>query len=243
MPFPRARLLRWDSDATGGKHSHEEILDKFRSHEADILIGTQMVAKGLDLPLVTLVGVVSADTALNLPDFRAGERTFQLLSQVAGRAGRGQRAAGSSSRPTRRSTTPSRRRPRHDYRPFLREGDRLPAPARLPAVHAAGAPGVHPHQRGALPCRGRAAQTGAADRCPGEGCSRPHHHWTGAGLCPPAARPVPLAACPARPRPVDLSVRYPFAAGLDGGHRPRWSGVTRYERSRGSGCKSRRSFF
>jgi primosomal protein N' (replication factor Y) len=87
--FPRARRLRWDSDATRGKHSHDEILGNFRRHQADILIGTQMIAKGLDLPLVTLVGVVSADVALNLPDFRAGERTFQLLSQVAGRAGRG----------------------------------------------------------------------------------------------------------------------------------------------------------
>jgi len=87
--FPQARLLRWDSDVTRGKHSHHEILGKFRAHQADILIGTQMIAKGLDLPLVTLVGVVSADIALNLPDFRAGERTFQLLSQVAGRAGRG----------------------------------------------------------------------------------------------------------------------------------------------------------
>ncbi|MFC2060211.1 primosomal protein N' [Chloroflexota bacterium] len=87
--FPQARLLRWDSDATKWKQSHQEILNKFRAHEADILIGTQMVAKGLDLPLTTLVGVISADTGLNLPDFRAGERTFQLLSQVAGRAGRG----------------------------------------------------------------------------------------------------------------------------------------------------------
>jgi primosomal protein N' (replication factor Y) len=89
--FPQARLLRWDSDATRGKDAHQKIMDKFRSHEADILIGTQMIAKGLDIPLVTLVGVVSADGALNLPDFRAGERTFQLLSQVAGRAGRGTR--------------------------------------------------------------------------------------------------------------------------------------------------------
>jgi len=89
IAFPGARLLRWDSDATRGKHSHQEIMDRFRAHDADILIGTQMVAKGLDLPMVTLVGVVSADTSLNLPDFRAGERTFQLLCQVAGRAGRG----------------------------------------------------------------------------------------------------------------------------------------------------------
>ncbi len=87
--FPRARLLRWDSDVTKGRYSHQEILNKLRTHQADILIGTQMVAKGLDLPLVTLVGVISADTSLNLPDFRAGERTFQLLSQVLGRAGRG----------------------------------------------------------------------------------------------------------------------------------------------------------
>jgi primosomal protein N' (replication factor Y) len=87
--FSQARLLRWDSDATRRKHSHEEILNKFRSHQADILIGTQMITKGLDLPQVTLVGVINADTSLNLPDFRAGERTFQLLSQVAGRAGRG----------------------------------------------------------------------------------------------------------------------------------------------------------
>jgi len=87
--FPHARLLRWDSDVTQAKGSHRNILNKFRDYEADILIGTQMVVKGLDLPLVTLVGVVIADTSLNLPDFRAGERTFQLLCQVAGRAGRG----------------------------------------------------------------------------------------------------------------------------------------------------------
>ncbi len=87
--FPQARLLRWDSDTTTRRHAHQEILNKFRNHDADILIGTQMITKGLDLPQVTLVGVVSADTALNLPDFRSEERTFQLLSQVAGRAGRG----------------------------------------------------------------------------------------------------------------------------------------------------------
>jgi primosomal protein N' (replication factor Y) len=87
--FPRARVLRWDSDSTGGRSSNEEILQQFRGGRAEILIGTQMVAKGHDIPAVTLVGAVAADTALNFPDFRAGERTFQLLSQVAGRAGRG----------------------------------------------------------------------------------------------------------------------------------------------------------
>jgi primosomal protein N' (replication factor Y) len=86
--FPEARIVRWDRDTTGGKMSHERILERFIRHEADVMIGTQMIAKGLDLPLVTLVGVMSADTALRLPDFRAGERTFQLLTQVAGRAGR-----------------------------------------------------------------------------------------------------------------------------------------------------------
>ena len=87
--FPAARTLRWDRDVTRGRDTHESILARFLAHEADVLIGTQMVAKGLDMPLVTLVGVISADTSLHLPDFRAGERTFQLLEQVAGRAGRG----------------------------------------------------------------------------------------------------------------------------------------------------------
>jgi primosomal protein N' (replication factor Y) len=87
--FPGTRLLRWDRDVTKGKNSHQRILDRFLAHQADILIGTQMIAKGLDLPEVTLVGIISADTILHFPDFRAGERTFQLLSQVAGRAGRG----------------------------------------------------------------------------------------------------------------------------------------------------------
>ncbi|MBC8274622.1 MAG: primosomal protein N' [Chloroflexi bacterium] len=87
--FPQARVLRWDRDVTSGRRAHEELLAKFRAHEADVLIGTQMIAKGLDLPQITLTGVISADTGLNLPDFRAGERTFQLLCQVAGRAGRG----------------------------------------------------------------------------------------------------------------------------------------------------------
>lgn len=87
--FPEACVIRMDMDTTRKKGQHEALLDRFRRHEADILLGTQMIAKGLDFETVTLVGVINADTALNLPDFRAGEKTFQLLTQVAGRTGRG----------------------------------------------------------------------------------------------------------------------------------------------------------
>ena len=86
--FPEARVRRMDADSTTGKNAHQKILDVFKAGEVDILVGTQMIAKGLDFPNVTLVGVISADTALNLPDFRAGERAFNLLTQVAGRSGR-----------------------------------------------------------------------------------------------------------------------------------------------------------
>jgi primosomal protein N' (replication factor Y) (superfamily II helicase) len=88
--FPRARVLRWDRDTARTRHAHEQLLAAFAERRADVLVGTQMIAKGLDLPAVTLVGVVSADVALYLPDFRASERAFQLLTQVAGRAGRGE---------------------------------------------------------------------------------------------------------------------------------------------------------
>jgi primosomal protein N' (replication factor Y) len=90
--FPEARLLRWDRDVITRRYAHEEVLKNFRDHKADILVGTQMVAKGLDLARVTLAGVINADTGLNFPDFRSSERTFQLLCQVAGRAGRGVKA-------------------------------------------------------------------------------------------------------------------------------------------------------
>ena len=89
--YPTARVARMDLDTTGGKGAHERILAAVDSGDVDILLGTQMIAKGLDFPRVTLVGVVDADTALHLPDFRASERTFQLLAQVAGRTGRGPR--------------------------------------------------------------------------------------------------------------------------------------------------------
>jgi primosomal protein N' (replication factor Y) len=87
--FPSARIARMDVDTTSGKWAHAEILDRVAAGNVDILLGTQMIAKGLDFPNVTLVGVIDADVGINLPDFRASERCFQLLSQVAGRAGRG----------------------------------------------------------------------------------------------------------------------------------------------------------
>jgi primosomal protein N' (replication factor Y) len=87
--FPAARIARMDVDTTSAKWSHHDILGRVERGEVDILLGTQMIAKGLDFPNVTLVGVINADVGLNLPDFRASERTFQLLTQVAGRAGRG----------------------------------------------------------------------------------------------------------------------------------------------------------
>ncbi len=89
--FPGASILRMDTDTMQGPGAHERALSRFRAGEIDILLGTQMIAKGLDFPNVTLVGVINADTALHLPDFRASERTFHLITQVAGRTGRGEK--------------------------------------------------------------------------------------------------------------------------------------------------------
>ncbi len=119
--FPEARPLRWDRDSVTGKGAHERMLDQFINHEANVLIGTQMIAKGLDLPRVSLVGVVAADTGLYLPDFRSGERTFQLLTQIAGRAGR--RTAGA--RVIIQTYAPEhyalRTAQEHDYHAFYRQ--------------------------------------------------------------------------------------------------------------------------
>jgi primosomal protein N' (replication factor Y) len=89
--FPEARILRWDSETTQAKDANEIILGHFTAHHADFLVGTQMVAKGHDFPLVTLVGILLAESGLNLPDYRSPERAFQLITQVAGRAGRSEK--------------------------------------------------------------------------------------------------------------------------------------------------------
>jgi primosomal protein N' (replication factor Y) len=119
--WPAARVLRWDRDVTGPKGSHDAILTRFVERKADVMVGTQMIAKGLDLPMVTLVGVISADVGLYLPDFRAAERSFQLLTQVAGRAGRsllGGRVIIQSYRPEHYVIQAARR---HDYFDFYRQ--------------------------------------------------------------------------------------------------------------------------
>jgi len=119
--FPRAVVLRWDRDVTVRRYAHEELLSAFRRREADVLIGTQMIAKGLDLPWVTLAGVINADTGVNFPDFRAGERTFQLLCQVAGRAGRGVKAGRVIVQTYSPENYAIKAAARHDYAAFYRQ--------------------------------------------------------------------------------------------------------------------------
>ena len=128
--FPEARIARMDVDTTSGKWAHTQILDRVGSGEVDILLGTQMIAKGLDFPNVTLVGVIDADTGLNLPDFRAAERTFQLLSQVAGRAGRGPKGGEVIVQTRMPNAHAIRHALSHDFLGFVREelgARRMPA--------------------------------------------------------------------------------------------------------------------
>ena len=130
--LPGVRVLRWDRDTTAARGAHQALLAQFAGHEADVLVGTQMVAKGHDFPQGTLVGVVSADTALNLPDFRAGERTFDLLTQVAGRAGRGEQPG----RVVIQTYCPNhyaiQAAGQHDYRRFYEEEIRMRRSLALP---------------------------------------------------------------------------------------------------------------
>ncbi|MCG8652905.1 MAG: primosomal protein N', partial [Pirellulales bacterium] len=118
--FPHAKVARMDSDTMRKPGSHQRVLSAFRSGEINILLGTQMIAKGLDFPNVLLVGVVNADSALHFPDFRAAERTFQLVTQVAGRTGRGDRGG----RVIVQTFTPEhpaiQAASRHDYEQFAK---------------------------------------------------------------------------------------------------------------------------
>ncbi|MCS6889150.1 MAG: primosomal protein N' [Chloroflexus sp.] len=119
--FPQARVARWDRDSATGKDAHGKLLEAMLARQIDVVVGTQMIAKGLDLPLVALVGVILADTGLYLPDFRSGERTFQLLTQVAGRAGRrseGAQVIIQTYQPDHYALQAARE---HDYQGFFRE--------------------------------------------------------------------------------------------------------------------------
>jgi primosomal protein N' (replication factor Y) len=143
--FPRARTARMDVDTTSGKWAHHEILASVGRGDVDILLGTQMIAKGLDFPNVTLVGVINADVGLNLPDFRASERTFQLLTQVAGRAGRGERGGGVFVQTALPGHYATRFAIAHDYDGFAaremeeRSGPEYPPHARLTNIVISGA--------------------------------------------------------------------------------------------------------
>ncbi len=137
--FPGYVCQRMDSDTMTKPGSHERVLDAFRDGQIHILLGTQMIAKGLDFPNVTLVGVVNADVGLHLPDFRSAERTFQLLAQVAGRAGRGDKGG----RVLVQTFTPEHPcialAAKHDFVDVRGPGAGAPQAAPLPAVPAAGA--------------------------------------------------------------------------------------------------------
>lgn len=119
--FPGIRVIRMDVDTTARKGAHEELLNKFRTGQGDVLLGTQMIAKGLDFPRVTLVGVIAADTSLHLPDFRAAEKTFQLLTQVGGRAGRHELAGDVVIQTYTPEHYSIQHATRHDYAAFYQE--------------------------------------------------------------------------------------------------------------------------
>src|SRR5438309_2259772 len=130
--FPHARVLRLDRDVMKTPDAADLVFDQMRSGAADVLVGTQLVAKGLDLPNVTTVGVVNADTSLHFPDYRSAQRTFSLLTQVAGRAGRGS-AASQVFIQTYTPDHPAVRRARyHDYRGFFREALEIRRTYRFP---------------------------------------------------------------------------------------------------------------
>lgn len=162
--LPEARIARMDIDTTGRKWAHHRILDRVRTRQVDVLLGTQMIAKGLDFPNVTLVGVVNADVGLNLPDFRAAERTFQLLTQVAGRAGRGPAGGEVLIQTAHPDHYAIRAALRHDYDAFVareleeRRGPGYPPHGRLTNVVVTGSDETAVQERTAAIARETAAR-------------------------------------------------------------------------------------
>ena len=148
--LPGASILRWDRDAQKSARSYGQLLDRFREGEAQVLVGTQMIAKGLHFPSVTLVGAVSADMGLNIPDYQAGERVFQAAvpGRRPGRKGRLARQGDSPELPAGQLRCQGRGRP--GLRGVLSGGDRSPPRAGEPAFQQADPAGLCPHQRGAV---------------------------------------------------------------------------------------------
>ena len=224
--FPSARLARMDLDTTSTKWAHHRILGTVERREVDLLLGTQMIAKGLDFPNVTLVGVVDADTALHLPDFRSAERTFQLIAQVAGRAGRGPaggRVVVQTRQPTHHALL---RAARHDAEGFLGEELALRAsPAYPPATGLVNLVVSGRERDGGRP-RGRGnGRVGRGARR----AARARAHGAGAGALSARADQGPLALARGaqgrgeRPRPRGAVRRDPAGrVGRAAGHdRPR----------------------
>ena len=205
--YPAARVLRWDRDTARTRQEHEELLRLFAERRADVLVGTQMIAKGLDLPGVTLVGVISADVALTLPDFRASERAFQLLTQVAGRAGR----ASAPGRVIVQTFNPDhfciQTAAAHDYATF--SAVELAARERyaLPTLPPPGQAALYPSRPLRRASRGDRAGLGAGARRPRARADGDGHRRPSARLHRAAARTLPLAGDPARPRPGRRSPR------------------------------------
>ena len=211
--FPAARIGRVDRDTVRRKGALTQLLSRFAAGELDVLVGTQMIAKGHDFPRVTLVGVISADVGLGLADFRAAERTFQLLTQVAGRAGRGERA-GRGDRAdalSRALQHPARVPP--GLPGVLRTRDRLPARDALSAVRRAGQRRrARAHVRRGDAARRARSCAGSSRRRAGGTFIDPR---PGAGAARPPARRAPRAVLPERDAPRR------HAQGADGGRRRR----------------------
>ncbi len=193
--FPSARIARVDRDTVRRKGSLVEVLAKVANREVDILIGTQMIAKGHDFPDVTLVGVISADVGLGMADFRSAERTFQLLTQVAGRAGRGERPGEAIIQSLIPNHYSIKLACAQDYPAFYDEGSRVPAGD---ALSAASGPGEHrgagPHLR-----RGDGRRARSRRRRPRrEGLCDPRSR---AGAADQAARRAPRAIFPEGDQP------------------------------------------
>ena len=212
--FPGIRVIRMDVDTTGWKGAHDRLVESFRRREADVLLGTQMVAKGLDFPEVTLVGVISADTGFHLPDFRAAERSFQLLTQAGGtlRAGLEPRRSRHPDPPPRGSRAARRRAP--GLRRLRRCGIRRPAGGGIPAFRTPDRVPLAGRIGGGREPGGEAGNTGTAANRAGRGL-RPR---PGAGAAGAPAGPLSLAG-PARRGGGPSAARH--RRGGAGGHAPR----------------------